>query len=155
MSVPQLEFAFRVRIDFPPGPRLRLPIRNGEARGFVSVAGGSVSGPRLEGEVVAGSGGDWPLFRSDGVAVFDARYLIRTSDWTLIQVFNRGYAHAPSDVQARINRGEPIDPATNYFRLAPVFETTPGPHDWLTRTVFVGYGEKHAEHSLFDFFAVI
>nr|WP_299907200.1 DUF3237 family protein [Sphingomonas bacterium] len=53
-----------------------------------------------------------------------------------------------------MDRGEPVDPAENYFRLSPVFETAPGPHDWLTRTVFIGLGEKQADHSIFDFFAV-
>jgi hypothetical protein len=154
MNVPQLEFAFRVRLDFPPGPRIRFPVRGGEHRGFVTVAGGAVAGPRLEGEVIAGSGGDWPLFRSDGVVAFDARYLIRAADGTVVQVFNRGYAHAPAEVQARIDRGEPVAATDNYFRLSPIFETAPGPHDWLTRSVFVGYGEKHADHSAFDFFVV-
>ncbi|MEG3179060.1 DUF3237 family protein [Sphingomonas sp. LT1P40] len=154
MNIPTLDFAFRVHLDFPPGPRIRFPVRGGEARGFVQVSGGIVTGPRLTGEVIAGSGGDWPLIRSDGVIAFDARYLIRASDGTLIQVSNRGFAHAPPEVQARIERGEQVDPADNYFRLAPSFETAPGPHDWLTRTVFVGYGEKHADHSVFDFFAV-
>ena len=154
MNVPQLDFAFRVRLDFPPGPRIRFPVRNGEARGFVTVAGGTVAGPRLEGEVVPGSGGDWPIFRSDCVVAFDARYLIRAHDGTIIQVFNRGYAHAPPDVQERIDRGEPVGPTENYFRLSPVFETVDGPHDWMTRAVFVGFGEKHPEHSIFDFFVV-
>jgi hypothetical protein len=129
-------------------------VRGGEARGFVTIANGAVTGPRLEGEVISGSGGDWPVFRSDGVVAFDARYLIRARDGVIIQVFNRGYAHAPADVQARIDRGERIDPNDNYFRLSPVFETQPGPHDWLTRSVFVGRGEKHANHSIFDFFVV-
>lgn len=154
MTTPQLDFAFRVRIDFPTGARIRFPVRGGEMRGFVSVAGGTVTGPRLAGDVVPGSGGDWPVFRSDDVVAFDARYLIRAVDGTIIQVFNRGYAHAPADTQARIDRGEPVDPAENYFRLSPVFETAPGPYDWLTRTVFIGIGEKQADHSIFDFFAV-
>ena len=154
MNVPQLEFAFRVRLDFPTGPRIRFPVRGAETRGFVTVAGGTVTGPRLQGDVIPGSGGDWPLFRSDGVVVFDARYLIRAQDGTIIQVFNRGYAHAAADVQARIDRGEPVDPAENYFRLSPVFETDAGPHDWLTRSVFIGSGEKHADHSIFHFFVV-
>jgi hypothetical protein len=123
-------------------------------RGFVAVSSGSVAGPRLAGEVIPGSGGDWPLFRSDGVVAFDARYLIRAQDGTVIQVFNRGFAHAPAEVQARIDRGESVGPDENYFRLSPVFETEPGPHDWLTRSVFVGYGVKHADHSIFDFFIV-
>ncbi|MDB5719902.1 MAG: hypothetical protein JWP15_520 [Alphaproteobacteria bacterium] len=154
MNPPRLDFAFRVRIEFPAGPRLRFPVRGGETRGFVAVAGGIVTGPRLEGEVLAGSGGDWPLFRSDGVVAFDARYLIRAGDGTIIQVFNRGYAHASPEVQARIDRGAPVDPADNYFRLSPRFETGPGPHEWLTRSVFVGSGQKQADHSIFDFFVV-
>jgi hypothetical protein len=154
MNIPALEFAFRVRIDFPPGARIRFPVRGGEQRGFVAVTGGTVTGPLLCGEVVAGSGGDWPLIRSDGAIAFDARYLIRVDDGTMIQVFNRGFAYAASDVQARLERGEPVNPAENYFRLSPSFETAPGPHDWLTRTVFVGFGEKHADHSIFDFCAV-
>jgi len=154
MNVPALEFAFRVHIDFPPGQRIRFPALGGDTRGYVPVSGGQVTGPLLGGEVIAGSGGDWPVFRSDGVIAFDARYLIRADDGALIQVFNRGFAHAPPDVQAKINRGEAVDPAENYFRLAPSFETAPGQHDWLTRTIFVGYGDKHANHSTFDFFAV-
>jgi hypothetical protein len=154
MNRPELEFAFRVRLEFPPGPRIRFPVRGGEQRGFVCVSGGTVEGPLLSGRVEPGSGGDWPLIRSDGAIAFDARYLIRAEDGTLIQVFNRGFAHAPPEVQARLERGEPADPRDNYFRLAPMFETGPGPHEWLTRTVFVGFGEKHPHHSLFDFFAV-
>jgi hypothetical protein len=154
MNTPQLDFAFQVRLEFPTGPRIRFPVRGGETRGFVTVASGAVTGPRLEGEVISGSGGDWPVFRSDGVVAFDARYLIRAQDGTIIQVFNRGYAHAPADVQARIDQGEQVGPTENYFRLSPVFETAPGRHDWLTRSVFVGYGEKHADHSIFDFFVV-
>lgn len=154
MNTPRLEHAFSVHIDFPPGPRLRFPVRNGEQRGFVTVAGGIVTGPRLEGEVVAASGGDWPVFRSDGVVAFDARYLIRAHDGTIIQVFNQGFAHAPAAVQSKIDRGESVDPADNYFRLSPRFEVEDGAHAWLSRTVFVGYGAKHPNHSIFDFFLV-
>lgn len=152
---PQLEFAFRVTLEFPAGPRLRYAGASGEARGYVSITGGSVSGPRLEGSVIAGSGGDWPLFRNDGVIAFDARYLLRASDGTVIHLINRGYAYAQPEVQQRIERGESVDPKDNYFRLAPVFDAPAGPHDWLTRTILIGVGEKHARHSTFDYFAVL
>jgi hypothetical protein len=155
MITPRLDYAFTVRLDFPPGPRLRIPLRTGEARGFVAVAGGTISGPRLEGEVVSGSGGDWPLFRSDGVVAFDARYMFRARDGELIHVINRGYAHADPQVQASIERGESVDPSSNYFRLSPIFETSAGRHEWLTRSVFVGMGQKHAERSDFDYFVVL
>lgn len=154
MIVPELEFAFSVRIEFPKGPRLRMALRNGESRGFVPIVSGTVRGPRLEAEVVPGSGGDWPLFRSDGVVAFDARYLFRTSDGDLIHVINRGFAHAAPGVQARIDRGEPVSPSDNYFRLSPTFETPQGRHDWLGRSILVGYGEKHPDFSDFHYFVV-
>ena len=151
---PELEFAFSVRLDFPPGPRLRLPLADAYSRGFVSIGGGVVTGPRLEGDVVAGSGGDWPIFRPDGVVVFDARYLLKARDGGLIYMNNRGYAHAAPEIQRMIDRGAEIDPSANYFRLAPMFETSPGPHDWLNRFVIIGVGEKHADHSIFNYFIV-
>jgi hypothetical protein len=155
MNTPILEFAFSVRLEFPPGPRLRFPLPAGGSRGFVSLLGGEVTGPKFEGQVVAGSGGDWPLFRADGVVVFDARYLLRARDGALIHIVNRGFAHAATpEIQQKIDRGEDVDPAGNYFRLAPVFETPPGPHEWLSRFVIVGTGEKYASHSIFHYFIV-
>jgi hypothetical protein len=49
----------------------------------------------------------------------------------------------------------PLASARNYFRLPLIFETAPGPHDWLGRSVIVGSGEKHADHSLFNYFVVL
>lgn len=154
MNVPELEFAFRIRIEFPQGTRIRYPVLGEGTRGFVSVLGGTISGPRLEGEVIAGSGGDWPLFRKDGVACFDARYLLRASDGTIIQIANRGYAHASPEAQRRLESGAPLEMLDNYCRFTPTFETAPGPHDWLMRTVLIGTGEKYTDHSLFDYFIV-
>jgi len=155
MLAPSLEFAFRIRLDFPPGPRLRFEIPAGGVRGFVPLVGGEITGPRLSGRAVPNSGGDWPLVWRNGVIEFNAHYLLEASDGTPIYVRNRGFAHASPETQAKIDRGEPVDPRDNYFRLAPVFETPTGSHEWMTRTVFIGYGEKHAMHSVFDYFAVL
>lgn len=154
MTPPPLEFAFRVRINFPTGHRLQFPVRGQDTRGYTNVVSGVVEGPRLSGTLVPGGGGDCTLFRADGVVVFDARYLIQATDGTLIQVFNRGYAHASPEVTRRILAGQEVSAAENYFRLTPLFETAAGPHDWLTRTIFVGYGERHPDYSTFDYFAV-
>jgi hypothetical protein len=119
------------------------------------VLGGTISGPRLQGEVMAGSGGDWPLFRKDGVVCFDARYLLRASDGTIIQIVNRGYAHTPPEAQRRLESGASVEVLDNYCRFTPTFETSAGPHDWLMRTVLVGTGAKYDDHSLFDYFIVL
>ena len=50
---------------------------------------------------------------------------------------------------------EPVEPDAYYMRLAPTFDTPIGPHDWLTRTVIVGRAERQADHSIFDYFAVL
>jgi hypothetical protein len=55
---------FDIVVDLNP----RLNIGGGPfgQRILFGAAGGSFEGPRLRGEVLAG-GGDWALFRSDGV----------------------------------------------------------------------------------------
>ncbi len=40
--------------------------------------------PRLRCKAVPASGGDYALFRPDGVLAFDARYLLQEDDGTLI-----------------------------------------------------------------------
>ena len=72
-----LEFAFRIRLEFGAGPRIRLgPVHPGVVRGFVSVLGGEITGPRLTGRVLPRSGGDWPRIWSDGMVEFEAHYLL-------------------------------------------------------------------------------
>lgn len=152
--VPTLKYAFSIDIWFPPGDRIRFGSATQGQRGFVAIAGGSVSGPRLTGEVVAGSGGDWPCFREDGTVEFDARYLLRADDGTVIDMRNHGFAYSLSGGLRHAEQGYEPNPDDNYFRLTPVFETAPGPHDWLTRTVIVGVGEKHRDHTNFKYYEV-
>ena len=67
------------------------PLPQGSIRGFVSAAGGTVEGPRLNGRVVPNSGGDWALYRDDHTVGFDARYMLEADDGTPIYMMNRGY----------------------------------------------------------------
>lgn len=55
------------------------------------------------------SGGDWRLLRPDGVLDFDARYLLRTDDGTVIYMQNRGYRWGPPEMMAALSRREPVD----------------------------------------------
>jgi hypothetical protein len=50
---------------------------------------------------------------------------------------------------------EPVDHREYYMRVAPTFEAPVGPHDWLTRTVFVGSADRYLDHSIFRYFAVL
>jgi hypothetical protein len=41
-----------------------------------------------------------------------------------------------------------------YLRAQPTFETPKGKHDWLTRHVFVGIGERTPDGNLVRYYAV-
>lgn len=110
-------------------------------RRIIPITGGRVEGPRLSGIVLPG-GADWQVVSADGTAHLIARYTLRAADGTLISVVNRGVRHGPPDVLARLAAGESVDPSLYYFRATPAFEVTPGPHEWLARSVFVAVGER-------------
>jgi hypothetical protein len=151
---PKLEYAFSIRVDF--GPRYKMgPMINGMSRGYVGVTGGTITGPRLQGTVVPHSGGDWPFIREDGIVEFFAVYLLQAADGTLMQIQNRGCRNVPPEIMKRMDNGEPVDPTTYYFRIAPIFEVPVGPHDWMSRTVFVGAAERTETYSNFDYYAVM
>lgn len=111
-------------------------------RRIATVTGGEFQGERLRGSVVGAPGGDWLLQRSDAVTVLDVRLLLRTDDGEHIYMSYRGVRHGPADVMARLAAGETVDPATYYFRIAPVFETAARKYEWLNKVVAVGTGRR-------------
>lgn len=154
LTPPGLDFAFRIRMDFPPGDRQRFqPDGKAFRRGFVPVAGGLIDGPMLTGRVVSGSGGDWPRLWQSGLIEFEAHYMLEADDGTPIYIHNRGIACASPDMMAAVERGEqPFD--TPYCRISPRFEAPAGPHSWLNRRMFVGTGERRGDSSVFEYYAI-
>jgi hypothetical protein len=136
---PQLQFVFEVRVRVDPP--IKLGPAGGLERRIVPVGAGTVDGPALKGEVIAG-GGDWQAIRPDGLTQILARYVIKAEDGTMIQVENKGVRRAAPEVMARLLAGEKVDPALVYFRAAPTFEVGPGPHEWLTQNLFVSAGKR-------------
>jgi hypothetical protein len=110
-------------------------------RKIVPVAGGDVSGDRVNGRILPG-GGDWALTRSDGVLILDVRLTVQTDDGALIFVQYSGLRHGPADALARMAAGEPVDPSEVYFRISPRFETADPRYAWLNRILAVGIGER-------------
>ncbi|WP_439598434.1 DUF3237 domain-containing protein [Falsiroseomonas sp.] len=140
-------------VEVAVGPPLSLGAGPLGERRIVPILGGTVTGPRLEGEVLAG-GADFQLIRPDRVAEIEARYTLRLTDGALVQVTNRGLRHASPEDMARLLRGRPVPPERVYFRTAPVFETPSPAHAWLTRSLFVGLGERRPDTVLIRIFAV-
>lgn len=157
---PRLEFAFECRLRFT---RVQVisDMPTGAARGAVYVDSGEFEGPRIRGKAVPNSGGDYALFRPDGVLGFDARYMLQADDGTLILLHNRGYlwGRQPDTMDKlramAFDNGPTVPNRDYYLRAFPTFEVAKGPHDWLTRHVFVGVGERKADGNLIRYYALL
>ena len=53
-----------------------------------------------------------------------------------------GVRHGPPDVNARLSRGEHVEPGEYYLRTTPYFETGDERYAWMNRIVTVGVGER-------------
>ena len=151
-SPPPLEFIFAadVRVD----PVLDVGHVAKGTRRFVPIAGGEVSGPKLNGKVLPG-GGDWQTIRDDGVAELEARYTLQTDDDALIFVRNYGLRHGPPDVITALSAGGVVDHASYYFRGATFFETSATQYAWLTRQIVVCVGEREPAWVRVKFYQVL
>jgi len=145
----KLEYVFQIKIDFSERVSFQTP--NGR-RAYVPAVSGVIEGPRLQGIVVPHSGADYA-----GNGRLNAHYMLKASDGTMIYIHNEGYLY-PIDGKP-IDRNDPSWGGDRefYFRITPVFDTPVGPHDWLTRTVIVGTGKRHAnpDYTIFTYYAVL
>ncbi len=149
--MPNLTQVLEARVFVSPAQELG-EIGGGRRR-IVPIVGGTVTGPRLKAEVLAG-GADWQTIFPDGRTEVLARYTLRADDGTHIGVVNRGVRRGPPEVIRRLTAGEIVDPSEYYFRTAPVFEVAPGPHAWLLDYAFVGVGVRLPDCVLLKIYAV-
>ena len=126
----------------------------GAVRRIGPVFGGAFEGERPSGEVLEG-GSDWQQVRGDGATTLDVRLVLKTTDEALIGMTYRGIRHGPPDIMARIDKGETVDPATYYFRMAPMFETAAAPYDWINRIVAIGIGHRRPDGPIYSVFEVL
>jgi len=126
--------------------KLGTPIEIGQvARGrrhIIPITGGTFEGSGIKGKVL-NSGADWQVIRADGFAELDTRYVLETDKGQIIYVQNAGMRHAAPEVMRKLLAGEIVDPKLVYFRTVPSFETSAPDFQWLTRSIFVGTGERY------------
>ena len=147
-KVPELSLAIEARAQV--GPPLDLGSITAGRRRIIPILGGTFEGSGIRGRILTG-GADWQIVRSDGVAELDTRYTLETDDGKLIYVQNAGIRHASPEVTAKLMKGEPVDPSLVYFRTVPKFETSAPELAWLTRSIFVGTGERYPADVLLRF----
>jgi hypothetical protein len=118
------------------------------------VFGGRFEGERLSGEVLDG-GSDWQSVRPDGNLMLDVRLVLQTHDGALIAMTYKGLRHGPREVMERLGRGEEVDPADYYFRIAPMFETASEDYAWLNGVLAVGLGHRFADGPIYNVFELL
>lgn len=160
MGSPKLEFVFEIDLEFTRVHNIEnMP--NGAGRGAVYLDAGTVRGPKLNGQALPNTGGDWALFRPDEVLSFDARYMLQEDDGTLILLRNNGYLwgrkpDTMDQIRAWIFDNGPIVPHEDYYlRAFPTFEVEKGKHDWLMRHVIVGVGERKEAGNTVRYYALL
>jgi hypothetical protein len=117
------------------------------------VQGGSFEGHRLSGEVVTGN--DWQAVRTDSSIKLDVRLVLKTTDAELIVMTYTCLRAGTPNVIEKLDRGEPVDPASYYFRMNPVFETSSKKYDWMNRIIAVGTGVRLADGPVYSIFEVL
>jgi hypothetical protein len=148
-----LRWAFSATVFFAD----RVMIQSPNPRGYTSVGGGEIWGPRLQGRVLPASGADY--YKGS----FSTYYMFEASDGALIFIHNRGTMRR---FQAPPEPGKPLMPPANTdpgtpvwtrFRATPVFTAPSGPHDWMNRTVFVANSQRQAnpDHTVFTYYEVL
>lgn len=149
-----LRWAFSATVFFADRVMINS-ITSPTGRGYTSVGGGEIWGPRLQGRVLPHSGADYYK------TTFSTYYLFEAADGALIFIHNRGTMRR---FQARPEPGQPLVPPADpqvsgwtRFRATPVFTAPAGPHDWMNRTVFVADCKRQSnpDHTVFTYYEVL
>jgi hypothetical protein len=158
-SIPKvgLRWAFSATVFF--ADRVMINTMDSPAgRGYTSVGGGEIWGPRLQGRVLPHSGADYYK------TTFTTYYMLQAADGALIFIHNRGTMRR---FAAHYEPGKPLLPAPappakqdavwTRFRATPQFTAPIGPHDWMNRTVFVASSQRQAnpDHTVFTYYEVL
>jgi len=150
----QTEFLFRLSLSAGAPHMATAPdARGGELR-VIPVTAGRFEGPRLRGELVPGTTADWLRVEPDGTAHMDVRLVLRTDAGKTFYMHYSGIRTGAPEVLARLNRGEAVDPADYYFRIAVRFETGDPELAWLNRVLAVGIGQRPPGGPVYDIYAI-
>jgi hypothetical protein len=142
LSTLGVEHVCDMSVDLEPPHVFQTPV--GTRLTYITKSG-TLTGPRLRGELLPG-GGDWVVLGSDGISRLDVRGTVRSHDGALINYETRGVARLPDDGRERLARGQRIPFEEGYIRTTPRFETSDERYSWLNGQVLVGINELSANH---------
>jgi hypothetical protein len=133
----ELEYAFSIRFDISGHIEFEGSMRS---RTFEPVSGGEIWGPRLQGRVVPQSGADFAT-----AGQLNSHLMLQSTDGTWLYMNQLGYEHNDTE------DGSP------YFRVTPYFDSPQGSLEWISKTVFVGTGERFSNpaHLVIHYYEVL
>jgi len=124
-------------------------------RRMIPITGGTVTGARVNGKVLAG-GADFQLILGGGTqAHLDARYVIELEDGSRVFVQNTALRVASLENSQRIMNGQPVNPDEVYFRCQPKLEATTPEWAWLSESQFIGVGRRAPDGVFMSFYRVL
>ncbi len=132
-----VEFLFSMHLTLAPAVMIRKGPHG--TRVFVTVTGGTVSGPRITATVHPNSGGDWVTVRSDGHSQLDVRLTMVTDDGAVISMEYKGI----------LDVGPERKP-----RTAPLFQTSDESYLWLNNVQAVAIGEPGVDGVTYEVYAL-
>ncbi len=146
LPTPALEHVgdLHVQVSAPIEAGQIIGLNSRGRRRIIPITGGTLTGPRLQGRVLPG-GADFQLVVSETSADLDAQYMIALDgEFAGEHIFVKNHAvrrGSAADI-AKLVRGEPVDPASIYFRCVPTFEVSTPRLQWLTESIFIGTGAR-------------
>lgn len=149
-AVPALEHAFEV--DAGLGPLEDHGVTRAGHRRVVPVTGGHVRG-LFDARILPG-GADWQLVRPDGAIEIDTRYSARTPAGEHVHFRTSGVRSGPPEILEALLRGEPVDPAEYYFRVAVYLETSAPRLAGLQQSIFVASAVREADRVYYTAYRV-
>lgn len=150
---PTLEHVCDLAVNIAP------PVEVGQTpaglRRMIPITGGTVTGPRLNGKVMAG-GADFQLILGGGTqAHLDARYVMELDDGSRVFVQNTALRVASLENSQRIMNGQPVNTDEIYFRCQPKLEATTPQWAWLSESQFIGSGRRTPDGVYLSFYRVL
>ncbi len=140
---------FDMHVDLEPAQAIASP----EVTRMIFVAkGGTVTGDRINGEVMPG-GGDWLRVGTDAVGRVDVRATLRTDDGELVYLTNTGVIAIRGEARERFAQGSALGWDELYARSSPQFETGAEGYAWLNSVVTVAVhaiGQTHVDYRVFE-----
>ncbi len=111
-------------------------LRNGPegTKIIVTITGGTITGDKVNGVIVANSGGDWVSVGATGAMRIDVRFTILTDDEAIIYVSYKGVLQGRRAL------------------CGPLFETGDERYAWLNASQGIGVGESSESGVDYDFY---